>query len=561
MHRSGWWTALFLLAALFAALGDRPLNEPDEGRYAGIGAAMADSGDYIVPRFWGLPHLDKPPLTYWLLALSLKTFGRSDWAARLPLALASGAAAAAVWLLGRRAAGEPAARRAAVIFATALLPAAMGRMITADAMLTASVCWTALAGWRLVEPTPPGGGPAGWGRWGWAALGTVSLAAGLLAKGPVAAIIPLGPCLAVAWGAGARRWPSIGWLGGLFLAGALASLPWFLRVEAREPGALHYQVFGMALGHALGTTIQNRPGGMFYYAPIVLLGLTPWTVWAGGVLQPDWWRRLPVQHRRTAWFLVGWAGLVFLLFTGMRAKLPAYVLPLFPPVAILTAWRWFGADGRRLPGPGERSPVLLALVGFPAAPAALAAVFHAPTMAWLGMAGAGAGALGVAALVLARRGWWTRDRTATAAAGLAVMNVAVICLAAPLYDTWVKGNQTLAPLAQALNAAARPGDRLVAWGRLPQGLPYSAQAAFTLTAPPWLGGMPTNRPPFEYPGNLGRLGDHWLPDAAALARFLEPGHSTLVVAFEHSLPARLTAPSGPLHLLSRSGQWELWTDR
>src|SRR2546429_6049809 len=82
-----WLAALTLFTFLFL-LGSRSLNEPDEGRYAEIAREMIELGDWTVPHFWYVPHLDKPPLTYWAVAISMTVFGQSEWAVRLPLALA-----------------------------------------------------------------------------------------------------------------------------------------------------------------------------------------------------------------------------------------------------------------------------------------------------------------------------------------------------------------------------------------------------------------------------------------------------------------------------------------
>jgi 4-amino-4-deoxy-L-arabinose transferase-like glycosyltransferase len=113
--RSGWLTVLApgVLLALLAAL--RPLAVPDEGRYADISRWMLVSGDWLVPRLDGLPFFHKPPLTHWLQAASLAVFGVTPWAARLPGVLLACLMLAGVYAAGRRLAGEPLARRAALM--------------------------------------------------------------------------------------------------------------------------------------------------------------------------------------------------------------------------------------------------------------------------------------------------------------------------------------------------------------------------------------------------------------------------------------------------------------
>ena len=87
--RLRWLLLVLTLLTFFFLLGSRSLNEPDEGRYAVIAQEMLETGDWLVPHFWYVPHLDKPPLTYWSVALSLSVFGHNEWAVRLPSALAA----------------------------------------------------------------------------------------------------------------------------------------------------------------------------------------------------------------------------------------------------------------------------------------------------------------------------------------------------------------------------------------------------------------------------------------------------------------------------------------
>src|SRR6516164_9400337 len=95
-----WRLPSLTLFTFFILLGSRSLNEPDEGRYSEIAHEMIETGDWLVPHFWYLPHLDKPPVTYWLVAASVKLFGLNEWAVRLPVALAGISGVIAAWLLG-----------------------------------------------------------------------------------------------------------------------------------------------------------------------------------------------------------------------------------------------------------------------------------------------------------------------------------------------------------------------------------------------------------------------------------------------------------------------------
>src|SRR6266568_2181971 len=99
--RKQWWLLALTLFTFFFLLGTRSLNEPDEGRYSEIAREMIERNDWLVPHLWYAPHLDKPPLTYWAVALSMCLFGQNEWAARLPLALAGLSGVGASFSFGR----------------------------------------------------------------------------------------------------------------------------------------------------------------------------------------------------------------------------------------------------------------------------------------------------------------------------------------------------------------------------------------------------------------------------------------------------------------------------
>ena len=105
---------LFVPALLLYPCLSFPLIEPDESRYAEIPREMLQRGDWITPRLQGEPYLEKPPLLYWLTAVSYRLFGVHDWAARLPPALAVHGSVLVLYFFGRRLFGERAAFRGAL---------------------------------------------------------------------------------------------------------------------------------------------------------------------------------------------------------------------------------------------------------------------------------------------------------------------------------------------------------------------------------------------------------------------------------------------------------------
>ncbi|MFM8471436.1 MAG: ArnT family glycosyltransferase [Limisphaerales bacterium] len=147
-QRTPWWFLPFVALLFIGLLGTRSLNEPDEGRYAEIAREMVETGNWLVPHIWYVPHLDKPPLTYWAVAASLSVFGVNEWAVRLPLALAGLSAAWATFLLVRSVAGGAAGRAAVLVFGTSALAWVMARMLTTDMFLTQFIAWAVYCFWR-----------------------------------------------------------------------------------------------------------------------------------------------------------------------------------------------------------------------------------------------------------------------------------------------------------------------------------------------------------------------------------------------------------------------------
>ena len=167
----------FVVFLLFFELGGRALNEPDEGRYAGIGYEMSATGDWLTPRLDGFEHFAKPPLTYWLIAASMSAFGVNEFAARLPATLAALGTLLAVYALVKSARDETTALWAVVMLATTAMFFVVARLITTDMLLT---CWTTCAiacAWRWYVSEHR--------RWGAIMWFYVFLGLIFLTKGPV----------------------------------------------------------------------------------------------------------------------------------------------------------------------------------------------------------------------------------------------------------------------------------------------------------------------------------------------------------------------------------------
>jgi 4-amino-4-deoxy-L-arabinose transferase-like glycosyltransferase len=573
-----WVLVGLTLLTFFFSLGGRSLNEPDEGRYAEIAREMLERGDWVVPHLWYAPHLDKPPVTYWMVAASMKLFGQNGWAVRLPLALAGISGVAVAWLFARSLAGARAGFWAAMILQSSLLYFAMARMLTTDILLTQFIAWAGWLlwrAWRALQDPPATTAEAGRQRLtrflGCICGAAAAMGLGFLTKGPIALAVPMAALLALAWyGRGVTpRWRllALGAMAGLAVF-ALVVAPWFALVWQRVPGAFDYMAFGQAVGHALGTAIKNRRGHPLYFVGILAVGFLPWTLLVGFLWRRAVWRNLSVLERQAWLFLSVWALVTFTIFSFSRAKLPAYILPMFPPLAILVVIRWFGAGGVHgssaapsgLPPWAWRACLMSAALGMVAAPVAIWFVFKPQAAGWL----LGYGTFGalVTGLAACRLRTITAPGCFRAATLLALINLALFSLAVPSFETALRHNQTLKPIGRALRDGYRPDDVVICWGRFPQGLPFYAAPVLSATNRPYLGGLDLTQVPFESAGNRQRFEPWVLPDEAALVRWLTGRRRVWLVAahgFAESLQQREARVT--LRLVLRCGYWDLFSNR
>ncbi|NBX96692.1 MAG: glycosyltransferase family 39 protein [Betaproteobacteria bacterium] len=275
---------LFLLAWL-------PLTDPAEGRYGEIGRKMAELGDWITPwHQYGVPFWGKPPLSFWMTALSLKGLGINEFAARLPHFLAGVATAACLWNVARaRAAHEGVI--AAGVLGTALLFFLSSGAVMTDAGLVLGTTLATTGAWLALSSEDP----VQRRRQAWLAF--VGGALGILAKGPLALVLVGTPLLLWAAWCGRWRalWEALPWVRGVVLMVAL-SAPWFFAAEWKTPGFFeyffvgeHYHRFATPgwAGDLYGKAHQEPKGMIWVFAAGACM---PWTVVLPALVLWRWWR-------------------------------------------------------------------------------------------------------------------------------------------------------------------------------------------------------------------------------------------------------------------------------
>ncbi len=316
-------TLILLFVLLWAAgLSTRSITRPDEGRYAEIAREMAVSGDWVVPHLNGIPYFEKPPLQYWATATAIDVLGPTPLAARLWTALLGLLGLAVVWRFGDRLFGHGAGVRATLVLAGSLYYAALGHVNSLD--MGVSV-WMTLAVCAFLAAQ------VGDRRWMW--LAWVAAAAGFLSKGLMALALPGGTLvLYTLWTRDTSPWKRLEILRGLPLF-LLLSVPWFVLAAERHPEFLHFFFIHEHL-ERFTTTVHRRVEPAWYFLPILLAGLLPWTtLFPASVLRPLRGFRSRVFSPQR--FLAIYALFVVAFFSLSGSKLPSYILPAFPAMALL----------------------------------------------------------------------------------------------------------------------------------------------------------------------------------------------------------------------------------
>ena len=171
----------------------------------------------------------------------------------------------------------------------------------------------------------------------------------MLAKGPVGVALPL--LIGFVYIAVTRKWNRINWLG-LIVALAIAALmsaPWFIAIEKQQPGFTYNFIIAENLGRFAGGEDYHKATPFWFYGPVVISGLLPWTAFLGTPFM-RFRQNIDLKERHAQWFLWLWAGLIILFFSKSSTKLFTYILPAFPALSLLMAHGILQAVKSKKPG-------------------------------------------------------------------------------------------------------------------------------------------------------------------------------------------------------------------
>ena len=326
----------------FYHLGDSALWDPDEGRSGVIAKEMVNSGNWVTLTHNGKPYHDKPALYFWLVALGLKILGLTEFAVRLPSALAASLTVGAVYLWGSMSGGWRRGLWGGIVLVTSLAFTALGRLGKMDMLfslffsagLLYFLWWLHKNNGSHILRKQNEGAAIQSRVWIWPFY--VFLALASLTKGPVGAFLPL---LIVGLALGLRkRWDllrEIHLLRGMVVI-LLVSGSWYLWAGLRDPEFITTFLWNHNVLRFF--TIQqgiDHSEPVYYFLPVLMGGFLPWSLFLPVVLHYLWEKRRDQGHEERL-FLVVWFATVLIFFSLSRNKLGTYILPAFPPLALLT---------------------------------------------------------------------------------------------------------------------------------------------------------------------------------------------------------------------------------
>lgn len=310
----------------FGTLNYRHLIPSDEGRYAEIAREMLVTGDWVTPRYNGYKYFEKPPLQIWATASAFNIFGVGDWQARLWTALTGFLTIVFIGFTGARIYSARAGWLAAVALASSPMWVIGGHINSLDmglsAFLVAALCSLLLAQNSSNKTHSR--------NWMWACWAFMALAT--LSKGIIGIAIP-GMVFAVysitAWDW--KIWKRLHIINGSILFLAITA-PWFVLIAQRNPEFLEFFFIHEHL-QRFTQTAHSRTGPIYFFLPLLLLGFLPWIAQVPGAIAQTWRERN--REFSSGWLLTCWFVVILGFFSISQSKLPGYIIPLFPALALI----------------------------------------------------------------------------------------------------------------------------------------------------------------------------------------------------------------------------------
>lgn len=325
--------------AFFLGLGNIGLLDKTEAMFVEAARQMLVTGDWITPYWNDATRFDKPPLSYWCMALSMKMGGVNEVAARIPSAILATVTVFLVFYTLRRVTSSRLVAGIGGVMMT-FNPAwiAWGRTGVSDMYLSATITIALLSFFLAYSQN----------QWGWYLSFYIFIGLAVLSKGPVGLLLPflIITCFLLYLGRESSRKilnrMRLGW--GLLVT-AVVTLPWYIAITLRHGWEYINTFFGYHNLQRFTSVVSNHPGPWYYFFPVLIVGIIPWSAYlplAIYHLKPwkrhSWLRQSPPSHLGLYAFF--WLVVVFTFFSASATKLPSYILPAMPAAIILVALLW-----------------------------------------------------------------------------------------------------------------------------------------------------------------------------------------------------------------------------
>jgi len=343
---------LLLVAAVFMLTNlGYPLIDRDETRYAEIPREMIATGNWILPQLNFQTYYDKPPLLYWLCAISYQLFGISEMSARLVPALAALATLASTMFFGSRFFD-----RRIGLFAGGVLLLSVGFAFTSRYLLLDGVLslFVSLSLFTAYEAIRPSSGRSrsrqDFGldhvpiqflarsatnlRLAWWIASGICIGLAFLTKGPLAIVLWLPPVFAIAWLSDAHAKPRWWHYCVLGVVAAMVAVPWFVLVHRQDPTFLIEFFYKHNVARFAGE-FHSKP--IWYFVPVLLVAGHPWSFLTIPYVKFLFGRDESARSRRSPaiGYLLLWSAWCFVFFSMSKCKLPTYLLPAAPALALM----------------------------------------------------------------------------------------------------------------------------------------------------------------------------------------------------------------------------------